>query len=69
EAVRELFRNPEVTNNYKLEWKEIDKERVKRILCDEHDFSEERIDKALASVIETTRETKAETRLDEWFSG
>ncbi|MEM2181961.1 MAG: flap endonuclease-1 [Nitrososphaerota archaeon] len=69
EAVRELFRNPEVTNNYKLEWKEIDKERVKRILCDEHDFSEERIDKALASVIETTKETKAETRLDEWFSG
>lgn len=69
DAVRELFRNPEVTHKYRLEWKEVDRERVKRILCDEHDFSEERVDKALDSLLETTKETKAETRLDEWFSG
>jgi len=69
DAVRELFRNPEVTDNYRLEWREIDRERVKKILCDEHDFSEERVDKALDSLVEKAKETRAETRLDEWFSG
>ncbi len=69
DAVRELFRNPEVTDNYKIEWRDVDRERVKKILCDEHDFSEERVDKALDSLLEKAKETRAETRLDEWFSG
>ncbi len=69
EAVREILRNPEVSIEFTLEWKEIDREQVKRILCDEHDFSEERVDKAIDSLLEKSKVTRAETRLDEWFSG
>ncbi len=42
-----LFKNMPVTDDYKLEWKEIDTKGIRRFLCDEHDFSAERIDKGL----------------------
>tara|TARA_Y100000294_G_scaffold164072_1_gene170536 strand:+ start:51 stop:1079 length:1029 start_codon:yes stop_codon:yes gene_type:complete len=32
-----------VTNNYKLEWNDIDNEKIQKLLVNEHDFSEERI--------------------------
>ena len=41
-----LFKNMPVTNDYKLEWKKINIEELKKFLLD-HDFSEERIRSAL----------------------
>ena len=45
--IRKLFLEPNVTNDYKLEWKKADNERVISILCDKHRFSEERIKNVL----------------------
>jgi flap endonuclease-1 len=46
EEIFDFFKNPPV-NEYNIEFRPPDKEKIKRILCDEHDFSEERIDNAL----------------------
>lgn len=63
EEVFKFFENPPVTKNYKLEWKKPDEERVKKILCEEHDFSEERVESGL----EKLRESKGtQSRLDSW---
>jgi len=42
-----LFKNMPVTDDYELTWKEVDTEEIKRFLCDEHDFSVERVEKGL----------------------
>ncbi len=47
------FLNPKVTDDYKIEFKDIDKEEVKKILVDEFEFSEERVENALKEVKST----------------
>jgi flap endonuclease-1 len=43
------FKKPDVTD-YKLRWKGVDADAVKRILCEEHGFSEKRVDNTLSKV-------------------
>jgi len=50
-----LIKKMPVTDEYKLEWKSIDTEKVKEILIDKHDFAEERVNKTLSKL---TKETK-----------
>lgn len=64
--IRRIFLNPQVTSNYKLEWKEPIREKVVEILCEEHDFSIERVNKALDRAIKAYRENKQRT-LEFWF--
>ena len=54
----ELFKKPDVTSKYDLKFKEINEEKLKKILVKEHDFSEERIDSAIKKVIEGAEEIK-----------
>ena len=56
----EWFLNPEISDDYKIEFREIDKEKVKRILCDEHDFSEERVENAISTL-------KKQEGLEKWI--
>ncbi len=42
-----LFKNMPMTDDYKLEWKEVDTKEIKKFLCEERDFSPERVDKGL----------------------
>jgi len=65
--IRNIFLNPEVTKDYRIEWREIDREGVKRMLCDEHDFSEERVDKALNELRDALQKARGMTSLDQWF--
>ena len=65
--IRNIFLNPEVTKDYRIEWREVDYEGVKRMLCDEHDFSEERVDKALNELKDALQKAKGMTSLDQWF--
>jgi len=65
--VRRIFLKPEVSTNYKVEWREIDYEGVKKMLCGEHDFSEERVEKALRELEEALKQMKGVTSLDQWF--
>lgn len=41
------FKKMRTTDNYKIEWRQIDKEKIKHFLIDELDFSEERVQNSL----------------------
>lgn len=45
--IEEFFRNPDVTEEYDLKPRPPSPERILKVLCDEHDFSRERVGKAL----------------------
>ncbi|HII67332.1 MULTISPECIES: flap endonuclease-1 [Thermococcus] len=65
-AIKEFFLNPPTTNDYKLEWKLPNEEDIIKFLCDEHDFSEERVKNGLERLKKATRAGKQFT-LDTWF--
>jgi flap endonuclease-1 len=45
--IRKIFLNPEVRDDYKLQWAVPDTEKVIQILCDRHQFSQQRIEPIL----------------------
>ncbi|RZN55813.1 MAG: flap endonuclease-1 [Candidatus Methanomethylicota archaeon] len=65
DSIREIFLNPKVTEDYKLTWKNFDEDKIKKILCDEHNFSLERV----TSALERLKKKKSEKTLslDRWF--
>ena len=65
--IREIFLNPKVTDNYKLEWKDPNVDGVVDFLCRERDFSEDRLRKALAKMSKGIKEAKSKTTLETWF--
>jgi flap endonuclease-1 len=65
--IREIFLNPKVTDNYKLDWKEPNIDGVVRFLCGERDFSEDRVRKALSRMTEGMKEAKSKVTLETWF--
>ncbi len=62
EEIFDFFRNPKKTE-YKIMQRPIDEDRVKAILCDEHDFSEERVQNALKKV----QAGKSQSSLGRWI--
>lgn len=44
QEIRDIFLHPTVTDDYLLKWSSLDKHTVLRILCDEHQFSRERVE-------------------------
>lgn len=67
QRIREIFLHPEVTDNYKLEWKEPDIEGAVSFLFRERDFSEDRVRKALEKMQSGIAKSKAKTTLEKWF--
>ncbi|MCD6369778.1 MAG: flap endonuclease-1 [Thermoproteales archaeon] len=65
--IKKVFLNPPVTDNYELEWHEPDFEGIMYFLCDEHDFSRERVRNALKRAIKAVKEIKTQKSLDSWF--
>ncbi|MBW6442247.1 flap endonuclease-1 [Patescibacteria group bacterium] len=61
----QLFHEPEV-NNEEIQFKELDEEKIKKILVDKHDFSHERVDKHLKKLFEL-KEKKKQKDLTGWF--
>jgi flap endonuclease-1 len=47
EEVRKIFLEPEVNEDYELSWEEVDEERAIELLCEEHQFSKDRVKNAL----------------------
>jgi flap endonuclease-1 len=58
--IRKIFLEPKVLEDYSLEWRKPDNERVLRILCDEHQFTKERVESALEkfSILESITKQK-----------
>jgi flap endonuclease-1 len=67
DAIKEIFLNPKTTGEYRLEWGELNDERIKKILCDNHDFSLERVEAALQRVKKMKREVERQSSLEKWF--
>jgi flap endonuclease-1 len=65
--IREIFLNPKVTDNYKLDWKEPDIEGVVDFLCRQRDFSEERVCKTLNRMTQGIKESESKVTLETWF--
>jgi len=61
-----LIQKMPVTKSYKLEWKDVHEEKVKKLLVDEHDFSEERVIKGIQKLVEE-KEKKKQKGLNEFF--
>ncbi|HID26014.1 MAG TPA: flap endonuclease-1 [Thermoplasmata archaeon] len=47
ETIRNIFLQPETSDSYTLKWSKPDEEKVLHILCDQHQFSEKRVNSAL----------------------
>jgi flap endonuclease-1 len=65
--IREIFLNPKVSDNYKLDWKEPSIDGVVRFLCGERDFSEDRVRNALSRMTAGMKEAKSKVTLETWF--
>ncbi|KYK25899.1 MAG: flap structure-specific endonuclease [Candidatus Proteinoplasmatales archaeon SG8-5] len=64
--VRRIFLEPNVTDDYGLEWGSMDREGVESLLCDEFEFTRSRIQSTLDKVEEGQRK-RAQKSLDSWF--
>lgn len=67
--IKKLFLEPQVTSNYKLEWKKPDVKGVLRFLCDERDFSEDRVMNALNRAIKAYEQYTKQSTLEFFFKG
>lgn len=64
--IREAFLNPEVKDPGEIRWGEPDEEGIVKFLCDEHDFSEERVRNALRRLrASSVAHTES---LERWFA-
>jgi flap endonuclease-1 len=64
--VRRIFLEPNVTDDYELEWQRMDREGVEALLCDEYEFTRSRIQSTLDKIEEGER-ARAQRSLDSWF--
>ncbi|MEM7819409.1 MAG: flap endonuclease-1 [Candidatus Aenigmatarchaeota archaeon] len=62
EEIFEFFKKPP-TNHYEIKFGQPDTEKIKKILCDEFDFSEERIENALKKI----EEREDQSSLSRWI--
>lgn len=66
DEIRSIFLEPDKIDDYDLSWKDVNAQEAKKFLCDEHDFSEDRVEKALKKMIEAKKANKQKS-LDRWF--
>jgi len=64
--IRDIFLNPKVTDDYTLEWKDPDENGIIDFMCNQHDFSEDRIKGALEKIKEF-KKIKSQKSLEQWF--
>ena len=63
--VRKLFLDPSVTDEYDLEWRSPDAESVRKVLCDAHGFSVDRVDATLTKIC-ARRPSTSQSNIDSW---
>ena len=67
QRIREIFLRPEVTDRYRLEWKDPDVEGTVDFIVRGRDFSEDRVRKALEKMQTGIVKEKGKTTLEKWF--
>ncbi|MEM7819061.1 MAG: flap endonuclease-1 [Candidatus Aenigmatarchaeota archaeon] len=66
EEIYNFFLNPKATDKYKLEWKEPNREKIIEFMVEEHDFSRERVEKAIDK-LEQAFASGRQTSLKGWL--
>jgi flap endonuclease-1 len=61
-----LFKKMPVTDDFSLDWRELDRDKVYEILVEEHDFSEERVNSTIEKLIKE-KENQTQKGLGEFF--
>jgi len=64
--VREIFMKPTVIGRYKVKWSEPNQTNIKEFLCDEHDFSESRVQGAIDRLLKG-KGKREQIKLEQWF--
>ena len=65
--IREIFLHPQVTDEYKIEWKEPNEAGLLEFLCSEKEFGEERIKKSIERMTTGSKKQKGKVSLEKWF--
>jgi len=65
DRIREIFLKPDVTQIYSLRWAPPDVEKAVQILCLEHDFSEDRVRRAVSKM--TSKPAATKSTLESFF--
>ena len=68
ERIVRIFIRPEVTDNYRIQWKMPDVDGIVGFLCGERAFSEVRVRKALEKMVVGFREAEGKSTLEKWFT-
>lgn len=68
QKIREIFLNPKVTDDYKVEWKEPNMEGIVDFICRQRDFSEDRVRRAVEKMQKGISKEKGKTTLEKWFA-
>jgi flap endonuclease-1 len=63
--VRKIFLEPEITDDYSVRWARVSPEQVRRIMCDRHSFSVDRID-AVLERLNAKERVRTQVSLDSW---
>jgi flap endonuclease-1 len=67
QRIRDIFLNPKVRDDYRLEWRLPDEEGIINFMCRERDFSEDRVKKAIEKMQAGLKKTKGKTTLEQFF--
>lgn len=67
DRLRNIFVRPEITTDYRLEWREPDTEAIVRFLCGDRDFNEERVRTAVQRARSGLSEQTGKQTLDSFF--
>ena len=65
--LKELFLSPRVTDQYTISGGKPSPEKILEVLCEEHDFSETRVENAVDRLMKATETTAKQTSLDAFF--
>lgn len=64
--IEEIFLHPNATDKYEIKFALPQKEKILSFLCEEHDFSVERVESALSKLEEKALEKGEQSRLNQW---
>ncbi|MGC8585600.1 MAG: flap endonuclease-1 [Thermoplasmata archaeon] len=66
DEIRKIFLRPDVTENYRVEWKDYNENGLMEFMVHEHNFSEERIRGAIEK-LKVFKKVRSQKNIDQWF--
>ena len=65
--IREIFLKPAVTDDCDLVYERANEEGLIRFLCEEHDFSSDRVEKVIERMRGVSQSINSQSELEDWF--